>query len=67
MKKLRFYIPSIIAILVIAFCFLGFLFAPNIPDHVNVTLRFFAPCHELQMGFEVGKQQGREPTGQGRM
>ena len=53
MKKLRFYIPSIIAILVIAFCFLGFLFAPNIPDHVNVTLHFLAPCHEYPFGTDA--------------
>lgn len=53
MKKIRSYLPSIISVSVIILCFSGFLFAPNSPDHVDVTKHFLAPCREYPFGTDA--------------
>lgn len=46
MKKLHILFLSILPALVILFCFLGFLVAPNDPEKVVITQSFLAPCAE---------------------
>ena len=46
MKKLHILFLSILPALVILFCFLGFLAAPNDPEEVVITQSFLAPCTE---------------------
>ena len=43
MKKLHILFLSILPALVILFCFLGFLVAPNEPEKVVITQSFLAP------------------------
>ena len=43
MKKLHILFLSILPALVILFCFLGFLAAPNNPEEVVITQSFLTP------------------------
>ena len=56
MKKLHILFLSILPALVILFCFLGFLAAPNDPEEVVITQSFLAPCAEYPLGTD---QYGR--------
>lgn len=56
MKKLHILFLSILPALVILFCFLGFLVAPNDPEKVVITQSFLAPCAEYPLGTD---QYGR--------
>ena len=56
MKKLHILFLSILPALVILFCFLGFLAAPNDPEEVVITQSFLAPCTEYPLGTD---QHGR--------
>ena len=56
MKKLHILFLSILPALVILFCFLGFLTAPNDPEEVVITQSFLAPCAEYPLGTD---QYGR--------
>lgn len=56
MKKLHILFLSILPALVILFCFLGFLTAPNDPEEVVITQSFLAPCTEYPLGTD---QHGR--------
>lgn len=50
MKKLITIVTTIIPIIIIMFCFLGFLFAPHNPDKVDVTSAFLSSCAEYPFG-----------------
>ena len=56
MKKLHILFLSILPALVILFCFLGFLAAPNNPEEVVITQSFLTPCAEYPLGTD---QYGR--------
>ena len=56
MKKLHILFLSILPALVILFCFLGFLAAPNDPEEVVITQSFLTPCAEYPLGTD---QYGR--------
>ncbi|MBE6062313.1 MAG: ABC transporter permease [Clostridium butyricum] len=53
MKKIIHYIPSILSILVIVFGTLGFLFAPNDPEHVDVSSHLISHCKEYPLGTDA--------------
>ena len=50
MKKLHILFLSILPALVILFCFLGFLTAPNDPEEVVITQSFFGPLRGIPAG-----------------
>ena len=60
MKKLHILFLSILPALVILFCFLGFLAAPNDPEEVVITQSFLAPCTEYPLGTD---QHGQGKAG----
>lgn len=55
-EKVTYPFLSILPALVILFCFLGFLAAPNDPEEVVITQSFLAPCAEYPLGTD---QYGR--------
>ena len=62
MKKLHILFLSILPALVILFCFLGFLVAPNDPEKVVITQSFLAPCAEYPLGTQAGRSLSRTRT-----
>ena len=46
MKHLRWLIP----VFIIAFCFLGFLIAPNDPEAMDIVNKYAAPSVDFPLG-----------------
>lgn len=50
MRQLKNIMTITLPVLVLSFFTFGFLLAPNDPEHVDMTLRFLAPCLQYPLG-----------------
>lgn len=50
MKQIKNILGYVIPITILFFCFIGFLFAPNDPQHVDITAKFLSPCAQYPLG-----------------
>lgn len=56
MKRIRNILGYVIPLAILSSCFLGFLFVPNDPQHVDITAKFLAPCAQYPLGTnEIGQ------------
>lgn len=49
-KQIKKIVTVLLPILVLSFFTFGFLFAPNDPDYVDMTIRFLPPCRQYPLG-----------------
>lgn len=50
MKRARVMLSIAVPVFIIIFCAIGFTFAPNDPNHVDLTKKFLMPCNDYPFG-----------------